>query len=97
MKLTLSFQSIWPKTQDKNVYTWGRKELFRWNKKHFSLLQRASIVANKIFFLEGVRKTLRKVKPVEKYLVDVVPIMDMEIFFFAWVYSIPFFSFAFCP
>ena len=40
-EINLSFSSrrfdTWPKTQDKKLIAWERKNLLRWNKKHFSL------------------------------------------------------------
>ena len=40
MKLTWSFQSkrfaTWPNNQDESLISWERKELLRWNKKHYS-------------------------------------------------------------
>ena len=41
--------STWPKNQDKNLNTWKRKELFRWNKKYFSSFSKC---LHKLFHLD---------------------------------------------
>ena len=66
MKLTLSFWSsrfdTWPKSQDKNLKSWERKELLRWNKKQFSSILKGfhlpKTVAFKIFYKYMIYLTL---------------------------------------